>query len=233
LIDPSGVFDVDEFFDIIHEETLDRLYEIANVLTLVDATLEDGLSAEADYLLASQVAHAGKIILTHVDEVTKEEISGVLTHICTALQQIKCDRKIQTESEVTALPWENWSDAEFDGIVNAGYVRSSFEKKYSMDSNHFTSLFFMNPLLTKGEVLERIRALFAAVDVGNVLRVKGFLKDVDGKWCEVNATKRGITVEEIKEGQEIVIVIGEQLQEEKIISYFPAKYSTNKEGQIY
>lgn len=56
LVEPSGIFDVDEFFDVLHEEPLDRWYEIGNVLAVVDAKLEPEFSVEADYLLATEVA---------------------------------------------------------------------------------------------------------------------------------------------------------------------------------
>ena len=54
LIEPSGIFDVDEFFDVLYEEPLDRWYEIGNVITIVDAKLEETLSEKSDYLLASE-----------------------------------------------------------------------------------------------------------------------------------------------------------------------------------
>ena len=68
IVEPSGIFDVDEFFDVLHEEPLDNWYEIGNVIAVVDAELENELSAEADYLLASEAANAGKILLSHADE---------------------------------------------------------------------------------------------------------------------------------------------------------------------
>lgn len=37
LVEPSGIFDMDEFFDALHESPLDRWYEIGNVITIVDA----------------------------------------------------------------------------------------------------------------------------------------------------------------------------------------------------
>ena len=40
LIEPSGIFDMDEFFDALHESPLDRWYEIGNVITVVDAVLK-------------------------------------------------------------------------------------------------------------------------------------------------------------------------------------------------
>ena len=67
IVEPSGIFDVDEFFDVLHEEPLDNWYEIGNVIAVVDAELENELSAEADYLLASEAANAGKILLSHAD----------------------------------------------------------------------------------------------------------------------------------------------------------------------
>ena len=37
LIEPSGIFDVDDFFDALNEEPLDKWYQIENVITVVDA----------------------------------------------------------------------------------------------------------------------------------------------------------------------------------------------------
>ena len=40
LIEPSGIFDMDEFFDALHEEPLDRWYQIGNVIAVVCMTME-------------------------------------------------------------------------------------------------------------------------------------------------------------------------------------------------
>ena len=59
IVEPSGIYDVDEFFDVLRDDPIDRWYEIGNVITVVDAKLESDLSDEADYLLASEAANAG------------------------------------------------------------------------------------------------------------------------------------------------------------------------------
>ena len=41
IVEPSGIFDVDEFFDVLREEPLDQWYEIGNVIAIVDAKLEN------------------------------------------------------------------------------------------------------------------------------------------------------------------------------------------------
>ena len=64
LVEPSGIYDIDEFFDTLYEEPLDRWYEVGSVLTIVDARLDTGLSPASRYLLATEAANAGKIILS-------------------------------------------------------------------------------------------------------------------------------------------------------------------------
>ena len=79
IVEPSGIFDVDEFFDALREEPLDRWYEVGNVIAIVDANLEEHLSEEAEYILASEGANAGEIILSHADEVSAEAVFVVVS----------------------------------------------------------------------------------------------------------------------------------------------------------
>ena len=68
IVEPSGVFDPDEFFDVLRDEPLDSWYEPGSVAAVVDASApEIPESAEQRYLIAAQAANAGKIILSHLD----------------------------------------------------------------------------------------------------------------------------------------------------------------------
>ena len=64
VIEPSGIFDVDEFYDILRDEPLDRWYTLGSVIAIVDAKLENELSPQADYLLASEAASAGLVVMS-------------------------------------------------------------------------------------------------------------------------------------------------------------------------
>ena len=87
IVEPSGIFDVDEFFDILHEEPLNRWYQIGNVIGIVDSKLESDLSDEADFILASEVADAGCIVMSKSQEATPEEIQGTIEHVNRALEK--------------------------------------------------------------------------------------------------------------------------------------------------
>ena len=41
VVEPSGIFDVDEFFDILRDDPLDRWYQLGSVIAIVDALLEE------------------------------------------------------------------------------------------------------------------------------------------------------------------------------------------------
>ena len=62
---------------------------------------------------------------------------------------------------------------------------------------------------------QNIPALFTDPAGGHVLRAKGFVQDENG-WVELNATADGLTAAGIPNGQEVLIVIGEGLEKEKI-----------------
>jgi len=86
IVEPSGIYDVDEFFDVLRDDPIDRWYEIGNVITVVDAKLEPELSDQADYLLASEAANAGCIVLSRSQEAEDEEIENTVAHLNHAVQ---------------------------------------------------------------------------------------------------------------------------------------------------
>ena len=65
LIEPSGIFDVDEFYDSLREE----------------------LTEESEYLLASQLAGAGQVLLSKVQEATEEEEQRTIAHMNRVLER--------------------------------------------------------------------------------------------------------------------------------------------------
>lgn len=87
LVEPSGVYDVDEFFDVLRDEPLDRWYKIGNVITVVNAKLEPELSEMSEYLLASEAAHAGAVVLSRAEEATEEEMQATIMHLNRALEK--------------------------------------------------------------------------------------------------------------------------------------------------
>lgn len=216
LIEPSGIFDVDDFFDALHEEPLDRWYQIGNVITVVDASLEKTLSKEADYVLASEVANAGCVLLSKTQDASAEEIRQTVAHLNRALQEIHCSRVLK--DEVICKDWEDFTEKEFKKILESGYLVEDYEKLYVDQDEIFQTLFFMDEKIAVSKAKHAAKKIFADPACGGVLRVKGFLQDGEN-WLELIATQHEISLKPIGAGQDVLIIIGEKLNEEKIRYY--------------
>lgn len=216
LIEPSGIFDVDDFFDALHEEPLDKWYQIGNVITVVDACLEEKLSEGADYILASEAANAGCILLSRTQLASEEQIKDTVAHINRALETIHCKRVLK--DEVICGDWEDFTENDYKKISESGYQVEDYEKMYVDQDEIFQSLFLMDEGISPIKVKEAVRKIFEDPECGQVFRIKGFLKDED-IWQELNATAHELTMRPLEAGQDVLIVIGEQMNEEKIRGY--------------
>ena len=219
IVEPSGIFDMDEFFDILREEPLDQWYEIGSVIAVVDAGLDCGQSGAADYLLASEAAGAGCIVLSKVKSVSAEQIEEVKAHLEQAMKKVGCRRSLS--GHIIASDWEQFTEEDYQRLMNCGYEPASYRKTDAAAA--FDSLFFMNLELTAEELKERTARLFEKPGCGHILRVKGFVKAEGGRWLELNATRREQTLAVSPDGQKVLIVIGEQLSKETIGSILEGK----------
>ena len=243
IVEPSGIFDVDEFFDILHEEPLNRWYQIGNVIAIVDSKLESDLSDEADFILASEVADAGCIVMSKSQDATPEEIQGTIEHVNCVLEKVHCSRRFGKDfdgsveagvtNNVIHKNWDEMSKEDFDRIASCGYEMASYQKPEFEAEDAFTSLYFMNVKMAEKELREAAEKILSDPPCGHVFRMKGFMRVDDGEisekadqtqengqhWIELNATKNEITIRPLHVGQEVLIVIGEGLQEDKIKSY--------------
>lgn len=192
----------------------DRWYEIGNVITVVDAVLEENLSEDAEFILASEVANAGIVLLSKAQEAAETDIERTKAHLNKAMESVHCDR--QFEKEIFAKDWNKLSDADFKKIQSAGYVGADYEKKDIAEEDAFQSLYFMNLTMPVEKLEEKVKQIFNDKECGNIFRIKGFMQTKSDQWIELNATHQNITIQPIKEGQEIFIVIGEKLNKEKI-----------------
>lgn len=230
LVEPSGVYDVDEFFDTLQEEPLNRWYQIGSVIAILDAHLPEETDEETDYLLISQLANAGKVVLSKSQEVDPASLPRLIAHVNRALEHFHCDRRLDPE-EVETRPWSRLTDEDFDRISRAGYRRADHLKLPVSREDQYDQLFYMNVQASSEEIEQKLQEIFSAAACGRVLRIKGYLRYERGSaaaWLKVNATADKIELAESKEGQEVLIVIGEELNRERIGGYFHYRYGTDK-----
>ena len=214
IVEPSGIFDVDEFFDVLRDEPLDRWYQLGNVIAIVDALLPEELSPQAEYILASESAWAGSVLLSRCQLASDAQKQGAEAHLARALEACKCSRKFGPE-EIIAKDWADLTGDDMARIAKCGCRQASCEKLHFDAHDAFTSAYFLELGLPCAQLEKNIPSLFTDPACGNVLRVKGFVED-DGQWYELNAAAAGLTAAPILQGQQVLIVIGEGLDKARL-----------------
>jgi G3E family GTPase len=218
IVEPSGIFDMDEFFDILHDSPLDNWFEIGSVITIADGEMEQQLSPQMEYLLGSQAACCGKLVISKLrGEAEDSLVQSVLDHVNSALEDIRCDRRLALR-DVFAKDWQSLTDDDYRLLGSAGYRGSSYVKKFSPEDIESSVHYFMHIAIPQDKVDPLIAEIFADESCGRIFRIKGALPAEVG-WLKINATRGKTEISEVTEGQPVLIVIGDNVSRQRIDEY--------------
>lgn len=217
IVEPSGIYDVDAFFEVLYDEPLDSWYEIGNIITIVDADLDTKLSEQAEFLLMSQIAYSGTILFSKIKTATKMQKKNTIEFLGRLLEKYDCDQTIEAvEKKILSKDWDTLSKDDYQLIMNAKWCSPSYRRLVFDNNDAFTSLFFMDVTIAEENIEDIFESIIQDAKCGNILRMKGFLQKDDGKWIQINATREHFEKEVVNEGQAVIIVIGQGLNKEVI-----------------
>lgn len=220
IVEPSGIYDTDEFFDVLAEDPLCRWYSPGSILAIVDAELEDELSRESEYLLASQTACAGKIILSSFGPggsggFREENVQRILALVNHALERNGCGRRFG-RGDILSKDWEEFAGEDFTAAAMAGMLPESLIKLPMEQCGNYGTLFYYGTTLGEDVLRRKLEKTFSDPACGRVLRVKGFVRTDSGRRVQINATRRQISIEPTVFAGEVIIVTGEGLNRSAI-----------------
>ena len=215
VVEPSGIYDTDEFFDVLSEDPLCEWYSPGSLIAIVDADLPETLSEESEFLLVSQTACAGKILLsrwTYEDGSAEgaAKKAGILAHLNRAMERFHCDRRF-TEDDLFAKDWAKMTPEDYAEVGVSGMVPASFEKMPVERENGYGTLFYYGTRMEEADLRRKVAETLSDPACGNVLRVKGFVRTDENTLMQINATRRGIEIEPSAFAREVLIVTGEDL----------------------
>ena len=224
IIEPSGIFDMDEFFDPLYEPPLDRWFSVGSILTIIDAGMEDDLGEQMEFLLGSEAAGAGRLIVSKLSAVPREARSELperlLAHVNRTLRELKSDRQFR-EEELFIKEWDTLTEDEFEMLSHAGYRSASYVKRFNAQTIRSSVHYFMHICIPEMQIEGTIRAVMEDVGCGHIYRIKGSLPTANG-WCKINATREATEISPVTDGQAVLIVIGDALDREQIDLHFKA-----------
>ena len=228
IVEPSGIFDMDEFFDILYETPIDRWYTIGSVITIIEADMADRMTEQMEYFLASEAADCGKLLVSKLEENADETETAdrLLAHINRSLAGINCDR-LFSSGDIIVKSWNRLNDEDFRQLALSGYRNSRYIKKFSFEEIKSSVHYFMNISIPEDKISEIIDGIMDDEKCGRIYRIKGALPCQNG-WMRINAVSGKTEMSSIKEGQSVIIVIGDELDKNAIDTHF-IKHNTNND----
>ena len=210
LVEPSGIYDVDEFFASMMDRDLAACSQIGSIITIVDARMDAALSEQARYLFFSQILAAGRILLSKVQLVTAAEVENTVSRMNELLRHYGSDR-VLTEADYLAKDWSLLTDEDMERLTEAGSCMLEHERESLDHSALFQALTYAGYCVDRQDLEQRIRSLFADRSHGEVYRVKGHIRDLSGNWYEMNCTRDSFSVRPVQIKRGLFVIIGQEL----------------------
>ncbi|MBR4880961.1 MAG: hypothetical protein IKU19_03445 [Clostridia bacterium] len=186
IVEPSGVYDISQFYTVMSSEALKDKCEIGNVICIVDPTKLDAMDGLSLELLSRQVRSSGAVVFSMVDD---------------GLSYIS-DLKSKLGYKVNLLKYD-----DLEHLYRCGYNLCEDNAELTHSASYLSTV--VKPLPCD-DVEQRITAVFNDKSLGKVLRVKGVWNGY-----LVNAIDGGIDISPF-DGEDSLNIIGLNISRKRI-----------------
>ncbi|MGX8714134.1 MAG: CobW family GTP-binding protein [Lachnospiraceae bacterium] len=224
LVEPSGIYDVDEFFSSILRDDIRDHCEIGAVITIVDADMEPDLSDETRYMVFSQLSAAGTILLSKSQLTSPEKVDQTRCLIKDIMEFYAPGSA--AEKNILVADWASFTDADFEQIAASGYVFGDHKVRGKALAAHEETYKALQDIMLcrdPDHLNEILDQLLHTDTYGRIFRMKGHIKDLSGQWYEVNAARNGRTIRPVELKRGMYVIIGEGMDGDKIKQLFVPK----------
>lgn len=201
IVEPSGIYDINEYLDVMYDEPINSWYEMNNIFTIYDINTKN-LSLSSKGILASEISSCGKIIVSKRSDKRLIDID----YINQILKENNSNRIINTND----ILYDD--DIILESIENVGY---NIYESNKIASISYDSVYFLDTNISIDVLDEYANKLFNDSIYGSIIRIKGFVFE-NNNWKRINYTKDNRNIENVSNGQKALIIIGENLDKEKI-----------------
>ena len=211
LIEPSGIFNPNDLLDILYEEPINNWFELDNVINIVDPTYLS-LDDISTNIFINQIKYAGSIILNKFDE-SNVDSKNTFIDYC-----FKYNIKFK-DNQILLKNINNLDDYDFDIILNNKYLLQDIKISSINVNDNYQTIYLLNIPIELNELLKITDKLINTNKYGNIIRIKGFIKH-NNQYVEINKTKQQTNIENKEYGQQLLIIIGQNLHTNEINSLF-------------
>lgn len=195
IVEPSGVFNADDFFDIMDSPSVKADCECGFMACIVDPASLARLNEIDRRILRSEMNCAGAILVSRTDHLGEEAVSQVQS----ALNELQAELP----------PVLNAHRIDFDALMTCAPIRREHERDVSDHSALYRSAALRPDGVYDEPAIRRLCERLFSGEAGEVLRVKGTLQGISSPVL-INAVPDELQILPI-EGEILLNVIGRTL----------------------
>lgn len=218
LVEPSGIYDVDEFFETMLTKPVKDCCEIGSILTIADARFDEKLSSEAQYIMFSQLLCTGMVIMSKTRSADADLQEKTISKWNQIIREHGSTRVFG--GDVCRKDWDEFTDEDFAAFASCGCQILEHEREFMQHGRVFTARVMANLCENAKNLEERLHDLLSDPRYGIVLRVKGHIADTAGNWYEINCSLDGFYIKPVSMKKGLFLVIGQDLNETAVMEAF-------------
>lgn len=209
LIEPSGIFVLQDLRDLVKHESLSGKCDINNIITVVDGPFLLNPRSKGLMFVSNQISGATKLIVSKCDDMSEEQIKELQLRV----------KDINKEAPLLIKKWHELCVQDYIELFSQSTegepIRDdlAFEHLKEADIKSFTLV--SHEAKTEEEVRD-FMALVMENTLGQVLRLKGYIKSESGRWLINYVNGLYVLEHQDIEDDTRLNVIGTDLNKEKI-----------------
>lgn len=219
IVEPSGIFNINDFFDVANSPKVKEVCEIGSVITIVDPKSISVVGEVEQEMMYSQLMFSGKVILSKTDNLSSEEIKQAndqLNKLINKYSEGVIQKDIQ--EKLITKPWNTFTKNDLKALCDVKSVQVSCKRMQLDHSALFASTTISVNNMELGELQMAILKIIDG-SCGEILRIKGYIASENGKYFEVNCTTNDISIKPCEKGEAMLNIIGKKLNRKLIKEY--------------
>ncbi len=213
VVEPSGIFNPRDFFEVAADPDVAARIEIGSVLTVVDPAVIPSLDDTSRIIMREQLNSAERVLVSRTGGLNESACRAAADAVAVFLDGPAVDR-------IETRPWDSLTDDDFAALSVAGCRRSMDDGRYWNHATLYDSLVVKAAAeFDAAELADAVTATYR--DVGDVIRLKGYVPRRGGGFWEVNCTRLDRGIREAGGKQRgFVVAIGRALDRARLEKLF-------------
>lgn len=223
LVEPSGIYDVDEFFGVMDDPRVAAGCQVGSILTIVDARVPEQLSEASKSLMFSQLMAAGAVVFSKTQLAPPGAEKSTLSWLNGLIAAHGGSHRLGS-ADICSVDWDALTDEDFARLRDCGCRREAHPRQTVNHDEIYESTLLAGWCADERDMRDRLHALMSQPRFGLVIRAKGHLRDARKNWYEVNCTRGELSLRpapDIRRG--VLVVIGQSLNNDALNALFPPR----------